>query len=81
MTTNKPTQFLIYRHGSNRANQSLCERMPVGVISARTRQEALENFVTEYPDVSVYANQYLSAVREADASVTDWNALAEEQDN
>jgi hypothetical protein len=56
--------YAIYRHGSNAANQSLCDKAAVDVIEAETRQAALnlawersnDNFYT------IYYNQFLSAV-------------------
>jgi len=52
-------KYAIYRHGSNAANQSLCNKMIVGTIQAGSREEACELMRDK---VTVYNNQWLSAV-------------------
>ncbi len=50
--------FVIFRHGSNAANQSMTQTMPVAVVEAKDRDEAKQialGFVT------LYANQYLES--------------------
>ena len=51
--------YAVYRHGSNAANQSLCNKMLVGTIKAGSRKEACERMAAK---VTVYNNQWLSAV-------------------
>jgi len=51
--------YVIYRHGSNAANQSACPKMIVGTIRAASRAEACNRM---YDKVTVYNNQWLSAV-------------------
>ena len=51
--------YAIYRHGSNAANQSLCNKMIVGTITATNRKEACERMASR---VTVYNNQWLTAV-------------------
>ena len=51
--------YAVYRHGSNAANQSLCNKMIVGTIQAGSREEACELMRDK---VTVYNNQWLSAV-------------------
>ena len=55
----KYTKYVIYRHGSNAANQSACPKMIVGTITARSRAEACNRMIDK---VTVYNNQWLSAV-------------------
>lgn len=51
--------YVVYRHGSNAANQSMCNRTIVGTIKAGSRAEACRLMSDE---VTVYNNQWLSAV-------------------
>ena len=52
-------KYAIYRHGSNAANQSLCNKMIVGTVTATSREEACELMRDK---VTVYNNQWLTAV-------------------
>ena len=51
--------YVVYRHGSNAANQSACPKMIVGTITATNKKEACELMSDR---VTVYNNQWLSAV-------------------
>ena len=51
--------YVVYRHGSNAANQSACNKMIVGTIKASNRGEACRLMARK---VMMYRNQWLSAV-------------------
>lgn len=51
--------YVVYRHGSNAANQSLCNKRIVGTVTAGNRGEACRLMARK---VTVYCNQWLSAV-------------------
>ena len=70
--------WLIYRHGSNHANQSMTSVMPLTIAEGASEVEALDAAAEEH---SVYSNQHLTAVAEDDADLDpdDWN-LAGERD-
>lgn len=70
----KLTNYLVYRHGSNRANQELCSKMPVAIVAATSQQEACR---IARQNVVFYANQVAEAVPESKASATDWNFVSE----
>lgn len=67
----KTTDYLIYRHGANGANQST-ERVAVAICTAPNKDAAVERVARE---VNCYANQHLSAVPKSRALTTDWNEL------
>ena len=52
-------KYVVYRHGSNAANQHMCNKMIVGTIEARNRKEACRLMSEK---VTVYRNQWLSAI-------------------
>lgn len=56
----KMTLYIVYRHGSNAANQSMTQVMAVGIWEAASRAEATQRAAVD-PAVVVYANQYLEA--------------------
>lgn len=70
----KMANFLVYRNGSNAANQSMTPRMAVAIIEAldadAARKIAEEN-------LTFYANQTSEAVAEEDADSDDWNFVGE----
>lgn len=70
----KFTNYLIYRLGSNRANQELCNKMAVAIVAATSRQEACR---IARQNVTFYANQVSEAVPESKANVTDWSFVSE----
>lgn len=75
MTKSKKTpDFLIVRHGSNAANQGMCDRLPVAIVSAPTGKEACEKAAER---INCYANQHLEWVAEKDVDADEWNAVLE----
>jgi hypothetical protein len=80
-------QFLVYRHGSNSANQSMQESKVVAIVyDATDENEALERVQAYEPAdpftaITVYANQTLEAVRSELDRVTDeeWDAAQEDE--
>jgi hypothetical protein len=59
-------EYLVYRHGSNAANQHLCNKMPVAIVTAVSREKACRTETLENPGV------YDSAWLAADSSVSCW---------
>ncbi len=55
----KYTKYVVYRHGSNAANQSMCNKRIVGTIKATSRKEACKLMAGR---VTVCHNQRLEAV-------------------
>ncbi len=49
--------YVLIRHGSNSANQPMCDRAPVAIVTAANREAARREFTG-----NVYANQYLEVV-------------------
>ena len=70
----KSTNYLIYRHGSNRANQELCNKMAVAIVAATSRQEACR---IAQQNVLFYPDQTAEAVPASKASRVDWNFVGE----
>lgn len=69
----KPARnYLVYRHGSNAANQSMCEKMPVAIVEADSAAEACD---ASGEDAHCYNNQWLSAVAEYHAPAADWDSV------
>lgn len=67
--------YLIYRHGSNAANQSMTPTMAVCIVDAETPGEA--KYIAA-KNVTVYANQHLESVAEDDLDdeqMDDWNEV------
>lgn len=52
------TQYIVFRHGSNSANQPMSAKKAVGTWSALSRDEAVR--IASYV-VTVYSNQRLTA--------------------
>jgi hypothetical protein len=69
------TSYLIYRHGSNSANQSMTPKAAIAIVEAANGEEA-KRIASE--NHTVYNNQYLEAVPESKANKSDWNATEEE---
>jgi len=70
------TNFLIYRHGSNAANQSMTPISAVAIVEAET-PEAAKAIAAQ--DHTCYANQFFSAVAEADLTeeqCEEWNEVS-----
>ncbi len=53
------TKYLVYRHGSNKANQSMQQTMPVCEVEARSRDAAKQK--AHDAGITVYNNQWLEA--------------------
>ena len=70
------TNYVIYRNGSNRANQSMVDRMPLCIETAPDRATACEQAAQRF---TVYSNQYLTAKAESRASGADWNSAVENE--
>ena len=60
--------YVVYRYGSNAANQSRCNKRIVGTVKAGSRAEACRLMADE---VTVYRNQWLSAVPASKVGKTD----------
>lgn len=73
------TSYLIIRHGSNAANQSMTPQTGVAFVDAETPEEA-KRIAREDQGVTCYANQFLEAVAEVDLDDDQtelWNALSD----
>lgn len=69
------TSYLIYRHGSNAANQSMTPVSAVGIVDAESPEEA-RRIAAE--NINCYNNQHLSLIDEADLTedqCEDWNEV------
>jgi hypothetical protein len=66
--------FLVYRHGSNAANQSMTPVAAVAIVDADTIESA-RKIASE--NVLCYSNQHLELVEEPDADTEDWNDVVE----
>lgn len=85
----KTHMYLVYRHGSNSANQHLRNKMPVAIIDASSRAQACETERPENPtiadsswlrldkSVDCWANQSFSAVPVSKAPVADVREVEE----
>lgn len=75
-------EYVVYRHGSNTANQPMTQSMPIGVYqgwgatAADRRADALRQAEREH---TVYTNQSLTVAPAASTSVADFNAAVEYQ--
>ncbi len=70
--------YAIYRYGSNSANQHLCEKMIVAVVEAKNREAAIKKAKMKTA-ITVYANQYLSAVPMSRVPKAEREAAYEEE--
>ena len=71
--------YVVYRHGSNAANQGGCNKSIVGTVTATSREEACERMASR---VTVYRNQWLSAVPASKLSEADQRiALERDREN
>ena len=61
-------QFIVTRHGSNSANQSMTPSAIVGTVEAETKQEAKSAAEAGF---NCYNNQFLSVAPSKDASEGD----------
>ncbi len=69
--------YIVRRHGSNAANQSMTQIAVVGSVEAKNRKEAREKFTEENPTVAVYNNQFLEFVPLSKATQEDQEAANE----
>jgi hypothetical protein len=68
------TDYLVYRHGANAANQSVVQTSPLAIVTASSRDEACLKASGHH---TVYANQMLSAVPRSRARQSDWNSVVD----
>lgn len=68
------TTYIIKRHGSNAANQSMTPEMVVGTVEAATRKNACRIARDKW---TCYANQYFEAIPQSRASKSDHEAAWE----
>jgi hypothetical protein len=66
-------RFLIYRNGSNAANQP-CERRAVAIVTAESVDDARR--IAE-ESLVFFANQTSEAIPENEADADDWNTVSE----
>jgi hypothetical protein len=71
----KVTDYLVYRHGSNAANQGMRDVAPLEIVSAESREKACEQMAAR---TTVYANQHLRAVPVSRARAGDVREVEEE---
>lgn len=78
----RTTEYVIYRHGSNGANQSMTLVMPIGIYSGtgknaiERRQDAQEKAAREH---TVYNNQWLDGVPSSRVSAAEKDTAWEYQ--
>lgn len=72
--TTLKTDWLVRRHGSNAANQSMTPVKAVAIVTHATREEALG---VANANVDCYANQHLEVVAFEDANGDEWNEVAQ----
>jgi len=68
--------FLVYRHGSNAANQPMTPDAAVAIIDAADKAEARK---VARDNINCYANQFLSFVAEEEMTeeqMEDWNEVS-----
>lgn len=65
--------WLIYRHGSNAANQSMTPVMPVCIVNGAS--DGLKAIARVVDEIVVYNNQFLSAVAEEECDADEWDSI------
>ena len=70
--------YVVVRHGSNAANQSMIQRMVLGFVEALDDCEAKEKANDHW---TCYNNQYFEVIEESEVNVDDWNEANEILDN
>ena len=75
----KKVSYAITRHGSNSANQSMCEAAEIDIISAHSKEAAVSFAYKKAHEgrYTLYANQTLSARPLSSLSKTDRQLLEE----
>ena len=66
--------FLIKRHGSNSANQPVCQVAVLGIVEAESFAEARQLATQQF---GCYNNQHLEILGEDEASTEGWNEAVE----
>lgn len=78
----RETEYVVYRVGSNAANQSMTQTMPIGVYTGRGKR-AVDRLNDAYDQAraehAVYANQFLDAIPLARVKAEDTDAAYEYQ--
>lgn len=69
--------YIVTRHGSNAANQHMCQSMDVGWVEASNRKVAEKRAWEKYGD-ACYNNQHLTVT--ARYTAERWNDLVEDCD-
>lgn len=77
MTIDMSRFYLVIRHGSNAANQSMCQRAVLGIVEADNKTEARELAESKW---TVYNNQHLEILTADESTDEDWNAAQETVD-
>lgn len=69
------TTYLVIRHGSNGANQPMTQSMPICFVTASDADQARKLAAKRH---TVYNNQFLQLVKEADCDPDEWNVAVED---
>jgi hypothetical protein len=77
-TNGRAFDYVVYRVGSNAANQSMTHEMAIAVVSAPSREAACQA-VRDGGEHTVYANQHLHAVPASKAPRADLEHLRERE--
>jgi len=75
---NPAKTWIVTRHGSNAANQSMVPKMILGTVEADTEAEAKTIASSQF---NCYANQFLSLENWVDADSEDCNVASEADAN
>ena len=78
----RTVEYVVYRHGSNGANQSMTQTMPIGIYSgtgktATERRHAAQEAAAQ--EHTVYANQWLDAIPSSRVSAAEQELAWENQ--
>jgi len=68
------TTYMVTRHGSNAANQSMIDRMILGLYEATSKDKVCTAASKEH---TVYSNQFLRATPKSRISQQDWEEAQE----
>ena len=69
--------YIVTRHGSNAANQHMCQSLDIGWVEASNRKVAEKRAREKYGD-ACYNNQHLTVTAASRVSAARWNAYAED---
>jgi hypothetical protein len=67
-------QYIVVRHGSNRANQGMLQEMDIGIVEASDRDVARRRADKMFGHLC-YANQHLRVIAASRVSADRWNDL------